>query len=42
MGDWEPDRTVDGGNDKTGSATLYLWTVPEEIPNRLLETADKP
>lgn len=39
MGDWEPDSTVDAGPDKTGTATLYLWTVPEEIPDRLLETA---
>jgi hypothetical protein len=42
MGDWEPDRTVDAGKDKTGRATLYLWTVPEEVPSRLLETGDKP
>lgn len=41
MGDWEPDRTVDAGKDKTGRATLYLWTVPKEIPSRLLETADE-
>ena len=39
MGDWEPDRTIDAGKDKTGTATLYLWIVPEEIPSRLLETA---
>jgi SAM-dependent methyltransferase len=38
MGDWEPDRTIDAGRDKTGRATLYLWTVPEEIPDRLLKT----
>lgn len=41
MGDWEPDRTVDAGEDKTGTATLYLWTVPEEIPARLLKTSDE-
>jgi len=40
MGDWEPDRTVDAGKDKTGRATLYLWTVPEEIPDHLLRTDD--
>jgi len=39
MGEWEPDRTLKAGKDKTGTATLYLWTVPEEIPNRLLKTA---
>jgi SAM-dependent methyltransferase len=41
MGDWAPDRTVDAGKDKTGRATLYLWTVPEEIPDRLLNTSDE-
>jgi len=41
MGDWEPDRTVDAGEDKTGRATLYLWTVPEEIPSHLLDTSDE-
>ncbi|MFB6271827.1 MAG: cyclopropane-fatty-acyl-phospholipid synthase family protein [Salinibacter sp.] len=41
MGDWKPDRTVKAGKDKTGTATLYLWTVPKEIPSRLLETADE-
>lgn len=38
MGNWEPDRTLKAGKDKTGTATLYLWTVPEEIPSRLMQT----
>lgn len=37
MGEWEPDRTVDAGKDKTGRALIYLWEVPEEIPENLLE-----
>jgi SAM-dependent methyltransferase len=37
MGRWEPDRVIDGGPDKTGRATLYVWTVPKKIPQRLLQ-----
>lgn len=37
MGDWEPDRVVDAGQDKTGTATIYLWIVPEEIPDALMQ-----
>jgi SAM-dependent methyltransferase len=36
---WKPDRRIEAGKDKTGTAILYLWTVPEEIPPRLLEPA---
>lgn len=32
---WEPDRVVDAGEDKTGTATIYLWVVPETVPPRL-------
>ena len=39
MGAWEPDRTIEAGPDKTGTATLYLWVVPEEIPPRLMKKA---
>ena len=30
MDDWEPERTV-----QMGSNTVYLWTIPEEIPDHL-------
>ncbi|PSQ89500.1 MAG: SAM-dependent methyltransferase [Bacteroidetes bacterium QS_8_64_10] len=30
MGDWEPERTVDMGDD-----TVYRWTIPEEKPDHL-------
>lgn len=33
MGDWEPDRTVRMGTD-----TIYLWIIPEEIPDHLKES----
>lgn len=36
MGDWEPDREVDAGKDKTGRATIYLWIVPEDVPDELM------
>ncbi len=42
MGDWEPDRVVDAGQDKTGTATIYLWVVPEEVPDELMETPANP
>jgi len=31
MGDWEPERVVE-----VKGSTVYLWTVPEEIPENLL------
>lgn len=37
MGRWEPDRVIDAGPDKTGRAILYVWTVPERVPERLLQ-----
>lgn len=37
MGEWEPDREVNAGKDKTGTATIYLWVVPEKIPEDLME-----
>ena len=36
MGAWEPDRVVDAGQDKTGTATIYLWVVPKEVPDELM------
>lgn len=38
MGEWEPDRTIDAGKDKTGRATLFLWIVPETVPDSLMES----
>lgn len=32
MGDWEPERTVEVGNN-----TVYLWRIPEEVPAHLEE-----
>lgn len=37
MGDWKPDRTVQMGTD-----TIYLWTIPEEIPENLTESSSDP
>jgi len=42
MGEWEPDRVVDAGQDKTGTATIYLWTVPEDPPAELMEAPANP
>lgn len=42
MGEWEPDRVVDAGPDKTGTATLYLWVVPENPPAELMRPPANP
>jgi tRNA G37 N-methylase Trm5 len=34
---WTPNRIVDAGKDKTGTATIYLWVVPETVPDRLMK-----
>ncbi|WP_103027884.1 SAM-dependent methyltransferase [Salinibacter altiplanensis] len=41
MGDWEPDRVVDLGPGKIGEETVYLWVVPESIPEDLLDISDE-
>ncbi len=41
MGKWEPDTTIEAGRDKTGKAILHFWTVPEEVPPRLMEISDE-
>ena len=41
MGDWTPDRTVDAGLGNTGRETVYLWIVPEDIPEDLLDISDE-
>lgn len=42
MGVWDPHRTVEAGPDKTGTAVLYRWTVPEEVPPRLMQAPSSP
>lgn len=41
MGDWEPDRVIDLGPGKIGQETVYLWTVPDSIPDDLLDISDE-
>lgn len=41
IGDWTPDRVVDLGRGNTGRETAYLWIVPEEIPDHLMEISDE-
>jgi len=41
MGKWEPDTTIHAGKDKTGEAIIHLWTVPEEVPSRLMDISDE-
>jgi SAM-dependent methyltransferase len=38
MGEWAPDLTVDAGRGNTGNETVYLWTVPEKVPEDLRDT----
>jgi SAM-dependent methyltransferase len=42
MGDWEPDRVVDAGEGNTGTETIYLWVVPQNVPEDLLDISDEP
>lgn len=42
MGDWTPDRVVDAGRGNTGQETIFLWTVPEDVPDDLLDISDEP
>jgi len=41
MGDWEPDRVIDLGPGKIGQETVYLWIVPENIPDDLMDISDE-
>jgi len=41
MGDWEPDRVLDLGPGKIGQETVYLWVVPETIPDELMDISDE-
>jgi len=41
MGEWEPDRRIDMGKGMTGKDVVYLWTVPEEVPDRLMQVPDE-
>ena len=39
MGTWQPEREVEVGRGNTGWETVYLWTVPETIPDELMDTS---
>jgi len=41
MGDWAPDSTVDAGLGNTGNEVVYLWTIPETIPDELKDISDE-
>jgi len=41
MGDWAPDSTVDAGPGNTGNEVVYLWTVPETVPDELKDISDE-
>lgn len=41
MGDWEPERTVDAGAGNTGQEMVFLWTVPETVPDGLKDISDE-
>jgi len=42
MGSWEPDRRIEmDGRGITGKDYVYLWTIPEEVPERLLEGPER-
>lgn len=41
MGDWEPDEIVDAGQGNTGKETVYLWIVPDEVPEELKDISDE-
>ncbi len=42
MGEWVPDSTVNAGRGNTGDETVYLWAVPENVPEDLRDTSDEP
>lgn len=39
MGIWEPEREVDAGRGNTGWETIFRWTVPETVPDELMDTS---
>lgn len=41
IGTWTPDRRVDAGFGNTGTEVLYLWTVPEDVPEELMDISDE-
>jgi protein-L-isoaspartate O-methyltransferase len=41
MGEWEPDRVVDAGEGNTGEETIYLWIVPQTVPDDLMDISDE-
>ena len=41
IGDWEPDQEIEmSGDGPTNLELVFVWTIPEEIPERLLRTPD--
>lgn len=40
IGYWEPDETIEMGESLTSQELVFLWTIPEDIPDRLLRTPD--
>jgi SAM-dependent methyltransferase len=42
IGDWEPDRKVEAGRGNTGWETIYIWIIPESVPDHLMDISDEP
>jgi hypothetical protein len=42
MGDWKPERETRAGKGNTGWEYVYLWTVPETVPEHLKDISDEP
>lgn len=42
MGTWKPEREVEAGRGNTGWETVFLWTVPESVPDELMNVPDGP
>lgn len=41
IGDWEPDQEIEmDGDGPTNMELVFVWTVPETVPDRLLQTPD--
>jgi SAM-dependent methyltransferase len=40
IGDWEPDTSIEMGEGLTNQELVFVWTIPEDIPDRLLRTPD--
>lgn len=40
IGKWEPDESIEMGSDPMTQELIFVWTIPEEVPDRLLRTPD--